>query len=159
VIRGGHGWALKETYHGLFHEHQDDTRDVRLVCDVLQMWSVVESSFSKLSTEEQERVRVEAYPYGHEVRFRGFDGNHEVELLSIARFLIEEMDRFTVFKGRELNSHAPTARHYGLMATTFASLRIGGSALTVDQVIKVVRSRPIPMSFVVGHLQEQPQAD
>jgi len=42
------------------------------------------------------RIRIEAELFGEHVVFTGFDGNNEGEYMSIARFLINELDRFRV---------------------------------------------------------------
>ena len=50
------------------------------VVDVMDMWSFLESGFSKLSKKRgQGRVAREAAPFGEHVVFTGFDGNNESE--------------------------------------------------------------------------------
>ena len=72
--------------------------------------------------------------------FAGFDGNNESELYSIATFLINDMGRFTKFKGRELNSHTHTRERYRRMLSVFLPLRttLHGGALSVEQLIQVM---------------------
>ena len=62
--------------------------------------------------------------------------------MSIARFMIEKMDRFSRFKKLDFNSHAPTAARYRRMTTAFEPIRatLGfGRYLGVDQIIKLLK--------------------
>lgn len=141
AIYGGHYWAPKWDMSGLFHDYEDDQRDVALVVNVLDMWSFIESAYSKL--EEQDKLLIEksAEPFGKYVKFVGFDGNNESSHLSIARFLIEKMNRFSQFKGRELNSHSPKIATYKLMLSVFEPMRskLVGRGLSVNQLIDILK--------------------
>ena len=68
------------------------------VVNVLDMWTFIESGYAKLSDDDKTRVESDAKPFGHLVRFSGFDGNNETEHRSIALFLIRDLKRFQVFK-------------------------------------------------------------
>ena len=48
-------------------------------------------------------LKMKPHPFG-DARFSGFDGNNELEYISVARFLIDHLDSFTDFKGRDLDS-------------------------------------------------------
>ncbi len=140
TIYGGHYWAPTWDMQGLFHNHTDRPADVSLVIDVLDMWSFIEERIEKLTPEDAERLK--AANYGHLPRFTGFDGNNESELMSIAIFLVEKMDRFPRFKGRDFNSHAPTAARYRRMAAAFQPIRTSlgfGRMLSVDQLIDLLK--------------------
>lgn len=143
VICGGHFWAPRWEMQGLFHDHEDDPRDVRFVVNVLDMWSFVESAYAKLSKKDKDRIEKEAEPFGKHVQFMGFDGNNESTYMSIARFLIEKMNRFSGFKGRELNSHMPTFGTYGRMLSVFEPMRAGlvGAELNATQMIAILKAR------------------
>lgn len=143
VIWGGHYWAPKWEMPGLFHDHEDSPSEVALVMDVLEMWDSLERAHEKLGTKEKERVDKEAHPFGKTVRFRGFDGNNESSRLSIARFLIEKMDRFEKFKGRDLNSHAPSLGTYDRMLKEFEPMRANlmGTGLNATQVIRILKAQ------------------
>lgn len=80
---------------------------VKDVVNILTMWSSIENSYEKLSLEDKEIVQIEATPFGKHVKFDGFDGNNECSHFSIASFLIDHLNRFSNFKGRDLNSHTP----------------------------------------------------
>ena len=143
VIVGGHYWAPRWDMQGLFHDHEDDLRDVRLVVDILDMWSFVESAHSKLSKKEKDRVEKEAEPFGKNVQLLGFDGNNESAHMGIAQFLIEKMNRFTRFKGRDLNSHMPTLSTYSRTLSKFAPIRAGlvGTGLDAGQLITILKAK------------------
>lgn len=91
VIYGGHYWAPAWEMQGLFHNHADRPADGSLVVDVLDMWSFIKGRVEKLEPSDLEKVKTANY--GHAPRFAGFDGNNEAELMSIARFLVEKMNR------------------------------------------------------------------
>ena len=142
VIYGGHYWAPTWTMSGLFHGYADKPEDVSFTVNVLDMWSFMESAYAKLSKKEKERMSADASHRGQTVSFPGFDGNNETEHLGIARFLIEEMNRFSGFKGRDLNSHAPTLVRYRRMLAIFLPMRatLDGTSLSLDQLIKVLKA-------------------
>ena len=95
----GHHWALARKLG--FFEESDDPKVVEEVMDVLEMWARLEDS------------------YPNQLQFPGFDGNNESGHLSIARFLIEDMDEWPQFKGRDLNSHRSTIhQHRALLPKT-----------------------------------------
>ncbi len=112
VILGGHYWAPRWEMEGLFHDCADDRRELRFVADTLDMWDFIERGCANLSAKDRERVAKDVAPFGSNVKFRGFDGSNEASHLGMARFLIEKMDRFSSFKGRDLNAHMPTLNAY-----------------------------------------------
>lgn len=142
VLCGGHYWAPKWVMPGLYHNHEDDPRDVKLVVDVLDMWSFMEEGYERLSTKEKDLIAKEAEPFGKDVKFRGFDGNNEAALLGISRFFPEKLDRFTRFKGRDLNSHAPMSSAYHRMLTVFHPMRrtLTGGGLNASQIITLLNA-------------------
>ena len=90
------------------------------VLDVMDMWTVIERSIAKSSSigksgdstsEDQNKLPISRFP--------GFDGNHEAEYLSIARFLIEDLDRYQEFRSRYLNAHRPTTDQYKRMLAIY----------------------------------------
>ncbi len=140
TICGGHYWAPTWEMQGLFHKHADRPAEVTLVVDILDMWDFIEGSIEKLTQEETERLKVANH--GYLPKFAGFDGNSEGSLMSIARFMVEKMNRFSRFKTRDFNSHAPTAARYRSMTTAFDPIRatLGfGRFLSVDQIIKLLK--------------------
>jgi uncharacterized protein YfbU (UPF0304 family) len=145
VIFGGHYWALGWEMPGLFHNHSDKQRHVRFVMDVLDMWSFVEDAFEKLDESDRKRLAAAVGPLGEHVEFLGFDGNEESEHFGIARFLVEDLERFTRFrKGhRDLNSHCPTLGRYAAMLKVFEPIRktLIGRRLTPDELAALLTAR------------------
>lgn len=146
VIHGGHYWGLGWKYPGIFHGHEDNKRIVTEVVDVLDMWSSIESGYSRLSKKDRDRVEREADPFGMHVVFPGFDGNNESEYLGVARFLIKDLERFSSFDGRDLNSHATSIESYSRMLTVFEPMRrtLVGTHLNASQIIDVLKARTHP---------------
>lgn len=145
VILGGHYWALNWELPGIFHGRSDKQRQVRFVVDVLEMWSFVEEAFEALDEEGRKRLAAALGPRGKHVAFPGFDGNEESEYLGIARFLVEDLQRFVRFREghRDLNSHWPTLDRYTAMLAVFEPLRttLIGKRLTADQLIALLDAR------------------
>ena len=70
------------------------------------MWWRIEFSYSKLSPTDQETVK--AAGHGYAPVFHGFDGNNETTEMGVADMLINDLNRWHQFKGRDLNAHMPT---------------------------------------------------
>ncbi len=140
TIWGGHFWALGWQYSGLFHDHVDKPQAVDEVVDLLEMWHFIESGYDNLSGQDRQKLEAAAGPWGKNVKFPGFDGNNESEQLGIAKFLIEHLDRFQRFKGRDLNSHFPNIDTYRRMWRVFKSMRttLMGGELTYKQLVDIL---------------------
>ncbi len=149
AILGGHSWGLKWQFSGVFHDHEDREEIVSEVCDILDMWSDLESGYEKLSKKDKSRVAAECAPLGNDVRFRGFDGNNEGGHIRIARFLMEQLDRFTEFKDRELNAQMPTIAAHRRMLVVFKPLRgkLTGRELGATEIIKIINASRHPSSI------------
>ncbi|MFZ2029465.1 MAG: YfbU family protein [Vitreimonas sp.] len=144
AIYGGHLWALKWEMDGLFHDHVDAPGAVSLVVDTLDMWSFIEEAVEAFSATERKKLATELGPTGRDPKFLGFDGNYETEYLGIASHLVNRMDRFTRFKGRELNSHMPVVARYARMTRAFQPMRASLASrrpikLTLNEVIALLR--------------------
>ena len=144
ALHGGHYWGLEWQYTGIFHDHEDNKKAISEVVDVLDVWWFIEQSYGKLSKKDKAGVEKKADPFGKHVTFPGFDGNNESEHLGIARFLIDELDRFSDFKGRDLNSHAPLLGSYLRMLPVFEPMRQnlgGGNFLSANQIIDLLNAQ------------------
>jgi uncharacterized protein YfbU (UPF0304 family) len=146
VINGGHNWALKWEYTGIFHGHQDNENTVSEVVDILDMWLFIESGHKSLSKQDKSRVKMEAKPFGEHVAFPGFDGNNESEHLSIAIFLTRDLGRFSFLKNRGLNSHCPSIEAYQRMFAVFEPIRrnLTGGELNATQIIELLQAKMHP---------------
>jgi len=146
AIHGGHYWALKWEYPGIFHGEEYDERVVTEVVQILGMWSSVETAYGALSKKDKARVETEAHPFGTDVRFHGFDGNYEGGHLGVAYFLMNDMDRFSSFKGRDLNSHMPMIDAYRRMLSKFETMQrdLVGIDLNASQVVELLQEARHP---------------
>lgn len=140
AIGRGHNWALSWKYPGIFHGQEIKERVVHEVGEVLDMWELIETAYRKLSKKDKDRVAKEAEPFGKNVKFPGFCGNYESEYLSVAGFLVNHLERFETFKGRDLNSHAPLLGNYRRMLTVFEPVRRNfmGGGLSTSTVIELL---------------------
>jgi uncharacterized protein len=140
VIYGGHYWAPKWDMQGVFHDHVDDPRDVTYVVDVLDMWSFIEEAYERLNPAQKTTITEEVGTWA-DGEFHGFDGNNESSQIGIARFLVDKMNRFTRFKGRDMNSHCPTEQRYRPMIAAFETMRpsLVGGGLSVQQLITLLK--------------------
>ncbi|KVE87493.1 YfbU family protein [Burkholderia vietnamiensis] len=141
AVFNDHLWALEWQYQGIFGDSMSPTPPkVSFVTDVLDMWYFVEHGCANLSDRDKERVEAEV-PFGI-AKFEGFDGNNETEYMSIARFLVEKLNRFTNFKGRAFNSHMPCVDRYQKMLQVFAPIRDrldGTRPLSADEIIQILK--------------------
>lgn len=150
MVVGGQGWALEWRYPGLFEESGEDPEGVKYVADVLEMWSHLEISFKALDAGQRESLKAAASPFGENVSFPGFDGNNEHEYLSIARIFVDDLDRWTEFTGRIVNSHMRTTDGYQRMLALFDEIRSSNAsegnygAFGVEALAQVLNERRHP---------------
>jgi uncharacterized protein YfbU (UPF0304 family) len=142
VIFGGHFWAPKWKLLGVFHDHEDDPRDLHWVLNVLDMWDRIEAGYERLSKKDRIAIARDAAPLGEHVRFPGFDGNNEAAALGIASFLVNKMERFSRFAKRDLNSHLPTRDTYQRMLKVFEPMRknLVGRELGAAQITELLKA-------------------
>ncbi|MFJ1226971.1 YfbU family protein [Yersinia enterocolitica] len=144
AIYSDNTWAFEWKYSGIFSDTTDhNPPEVTEVVDILDMWDFIEMSYEELSTAEKSELAVKAEPFGKNVRFKGFDGNNETEHLGIADFLINKLDRFSRFEGRDLNSHAQSLAVYARMNKVFEPIRkdLDGRDLDVDELAAILNAK------------------
>jgi hypothetical protein len=142
AITGGHPWALKVKYPGIFDMRNPSDETVSEVNNVLAMWSALEWGYSNLSDDGRGVIAKEARPFGDNVRFPGFDGNEESEHYSVARFLIDSMGSWQEFRGHDLNSHAPVIDRYRRMLAAYrrmTSPASAGTPMKADDIASVMK--------------------
>jgi uncharacterized protein YfbU (UPF0304 family) len=146
AIWSGNQWGLTWKYPGIFDSEPRGEAAVSEVCDILEMWWLMESAYADLSAEDKKRIASEVGPLGENVRFLGFDGNNETEHLGVARFLIERLDRFAHFKGRDLNSHMPSLDIYGRMLAVYKTTRstLADRRMGADEIIALLKAKIHP---------------
>ena len=115
-------WSIRWKHSFIFNEDGEvDPLKVRAVSRNLQMWSIIEKSVSNWSPEKKDEYDALVEEYDQDPRYRGYDGNHEVETF-IARHLAGEVGRFQEFNEREHSAHMPTADTYGRMEVVFTEV-------------------------------------
>lgn len=116
ALYGHHTWALDMELTHLIGG--DDVRpNVKTdVLNILDMFSLIERSYKP-------QKAALAIADDHWLEFHGFDGNHETDYMSVARFLVDDMGRFTEFAKRDFNSHMPTVDTYLAMYRVFERIR------------------------------------
>ena len=120
MVCDGHMWALDWLYHMPGQLGWPEAPPaVQEVCDILEMFDLMECGFDALPQDEREE-RME------ECRFKGFDGNNESEQMHIARILVEDLGRWERFKGRATgNTHYPVLEAYRRMLRVFHPMKPG----------------------------------
>ena len=146
AICGGHYWAFEWQYSGLYSGHVDNPQVVSEVVQTLNMWDFIEAGYERLSDEERRKVDAESHPFGAPVRFNGFDGNDEGEHLAIAYFLLDRMNRFRRFKGRDLNSHMSSLESHRRMRVVFEPMKayLIGASLSASMIIDLLTAQSPP---------------
>lgn len=140
-VSSGRTWALRWQYSGLFESDAETPVDVKFVAKVLDLWERLEHSFNSLSEAQKTELSELSPIHGNNVRFRGFDGNGgDRDGMSTAHILVEEMGRWSVFKGRDFNAHMPMSGGYERMLEAFEALNKGhiDYALTVEEMAQVL---------------------
>jgi uncharacterized protein YfbU (UPF0304 family) len=138
-------WGLSWQYPFNFGGKSEAPPIVSEVVAILDMWSFIEEPHERFSTEEKERVKAEADPYG-DARFTGFDCHANSDHIAAARFLIEELGRFLRFKGRNLYSPSSSLSEYQRMYRVFEPIRktLLDRCLTANEMIQILNERRNP---------------
>lgn len=146
AIFSNNTWSIPWKYVGIPFEEQDTPEVVKEVLDILDMWSMIERSYEILSNESKEFVEKEASPFGKDPRFPGFDGNNETEYMGTASFLVNDLDRFEEFKGRNFNSHYPSIDSYRRMLSVFKPLlqNLNFQPLSAQNIVDILKERVHP---------------
>ncbi|WP_414430562.1 YfbU family protein [Alcanivorax sp. IL3] len=146
AIFSNNTWSIPWKYVGIPFEEQETPEVVKEVLDILDMWSMIERSYENLSSESKEFVEKEASPFGKDPKFPGFDGNNETEYMGTASFLVNDLDRFEEFKGRNFNSHCPSIDSYRRMLSVFKPLLqdLNFQPLSAQNIVDILKERVHP---------------
>jgi uncharacterized protein len=148
AILSGNTWGLYWKFPGIFEGQGETPANVHEVLEILEMWEAIELSYDKLSADDKARMKAEENPFVSHPRFSGFDGNNETEYMGIAHFLVDELGRFTHFKGRDLNSHMPLSLDgYRRMLTVYRQSPFSPlhpDELTSTQITEILREQLHP---------------
>lgn len=139
-------WSIPWKYVGIPFQNQETPDVVKEVLDILDMWSRIEYSYSELTQQEKQQVEIAAKPFGKNPKFPGFDGNNETEHMGAASFLVNELDRFIEFKGRNFNSHFPSLDMHKRMLAAYEPIAREShyAQLTAENLIKILNEMTHP---------------
>lgn len=136
-------WALEWEYHSL--ETDDDNPDeVKHVCDVLDMYDMLQFTYDHLSPADQAQLANDVPHFNpvHSMTFPGFDGNNEGRLMSVANMLAK-MGRFNR-QDITKNSHHPTYDTSERMLAVFLPERSNfhqGRGITYEALRDTLRAK------------------
>lgn len=139
-------WALPWKLSGIPFKNTETPPVVKKTLDILDMWRVIEYSYSELTDEEKKQLEEKVEFFGKNPTFKGFDGNNETEYLAATDFIINKLDRFEEFKLRDLNSHMPSLATYERMLRVFNPLfhENSGEPLTLEQLSLILLEKIHP---------------
>jgi uncharacterized protein YfbU (UPF0304 family) len=145
TIYNNHLWGFNWQFSGIPFEREESSTEVKQTADVLDMWWMIEEAYAKLSPAEKQKLEKDAEPFGKHVKFHGFDGNNEPHY-GIALYLVDDLKRFSHFKGREMNSHSPSIEGYVRMFKVFEPLRAGlhSRSLNLAELTDILKARIHP---------------
>ena len=139
-------WSIPWKCAGIPFEHQETPAVVREVLDILDMWSAIERGYENCSKEEKDWVEKEAEPFGKDPKFNGFDGNTEFEYVGTVSILVNELDRYPEFKGRDFNSHFQIVDSYRRMHSVYKTVTkdLDFHPLSAQSIIDILNGRRHP---------------
>lgn len=143
VVWGNDDWALAWKYDWLFPS-RENPKEVEETANILSMWRVLEQSYANLSKADKDRIKVEAHPFGDEVKFVGFDANNDPHQ-HIAEVIVNVLGRFEERKGKIPNSHSSaTITGYRSMLQEYQAViseKAPTGQLTTDDLIRILSAR------------------
>lgn len=99
AFENGYTSHYEDYFEGLYDEMSDD--ECREVLDVLDMYSALHFSFRQIKNSTS--ISKE------DIKFIGFDGNHETSKMSYTRYFLHDLDRYKELHGSDgkygYNSH------------------------------------------------------
>ncbi|SEI23624.1 YfbU family protein [Pseudomonas asplenii] len=142
VIMSGNTWALYWKYPGVFSDCSETPLAVKRVADVLDMWEVLERTLAGFTPAEMAQAKTLADPIRPAAaRFPGYGANNEEEYL-IVRILVDDLERWTSFSGRDFNAHMAMVDIYDRMLGAFQRVNPKDNwslTLTVSDFAEVLR--------------------
>jgi uncharacterized protein YfbU (UPF0304 family) len=133
-LMSGHKWIYDDIFR-LMSENLPDEK-ARYVLDVLDLYRDLTISFGHLENKSS----IEEY----EIKFPGFDGNHEAELLNFARDLLNYHMYESVLQDNELDSHSQTTEIYQRMLSKWSELGRPRAPLAKETIQDILAARRYP---------------
>ncbi len=136
VVSGNHFWALEWKLDCL-SDGSPKPPELVEVLGIMDAWRILKFSFEKADIGrflfETKRTEIPV--------FEGFDANNEGRHLSIARFLVNELDRYPELKDAVVNSHSPLLAYYAPIVDAVISIKADllHGTFTTDQLIAIFK--------------------
>lgn len=133
-------WGLRWEYEGLLNPpiNTKNPPAVDETAEILQMFTWIKHSFSKLTQAEQHSVN-QAVGSNANLGFPGFDGNND-EHYHIANYMIEDLGRFDEYVGANLNSHSiGSLPKYRRMLPVYMRVR-RGDPMNAQELIDILNA-------------------
>ncbi len=119
AIQSDNIWGISWKFSGITFEKDETPPIVEEVCDILDMFFWLEVSFEALPKREQNLIT----DSGLDVKYQGFDGNHEAKYLNVVAFLVNDLERYQEYKGREDKRTVFALPRYRGMLAEFKKIR------------------------------------
>lgn len=143
LVTSDRAWALEWAYPGMF-ENGETPAHVKFVADVLDMWEFLIEAVEDLDAADKARLEELSPVFGRQVAFHGFDGNNETELMAMASILVNDLGRWSRFKGQDFNSHMPSADGYQRMLEKYSEVDDRFDDLSVEELAAILNERVHP---------------
>ena len=146
AIGSGNTWAIEFEYSGIDFEDTELPELVSDVFDYIQMWELIEISYSRLTPEEKKSLEESVDYLDKSAKFPGFSELSEAPYLNVAQFIIKEMGRYTLFKDRDLDCHFPVVHQYNRMMEVYNSVNdlSHTNPLDLSQLVAILNARTHP---------------
>ncbi|EPK8200537.1 YfbU family protein [Morganella morganii] len=139
-------WAIGWNNEAL-NDGNELPEKVRFVIDTIEMYSLLDYTYSNMSDDDKKLVSTEVQFFSseHSTTFPGFDGNNEHKYIQIARLL----KMLGAFEDSDItkNSHHPSIETYQRMLDVFLSVRgkfIHGTGIPTSDFIQIYLARIHP---------------
>ncbi len=140
-----HEFAIPFEHSGAFSSSDNELPEgFKFVIDVLDMWSFIEDGLKNLDAAGRTSLEATAGKFALTAKFDGFDGNGETELMAYTRLLVNDLNRFTEFKGRSFNSHSLREARYAAMHSLFEPIRdtvMGDRELNAAELAQILTAK------------------
>lgn len=135
-------WVLNWAY-GIRDENDDNPPHVTAVVDALDMYDFLKESFDRLDAADKAIIEAVIPNAEVAIEFPGFDGNNEGRYRTAARFLVNDLDRFSSLKSvADRNSHSHMADTYARQYQVFEPIRatLIRRTMTPQEIISVLQA-------------------
>ncbi|WP_334666562.1 YfbU family protein [Streptomyces cyaneofuscatus] len=132
TLRRGYKWLYDEYLEQSLWPNVDDDK-AEFVVDVLDLYSTLKASYSEL----EDKSGIEA----REVKFPGFDGNNEGDLMGFANFLLKHGRFDDVLNKGGNNSHMPTVEIYRRMLQAWRDMGEPAYPYSKEQIRQLLDAR------------------